>query len=1210
MSTEGESIGTARLDVVVDTAQFDTAIVSAERRVSSMSQSAQAAYNQLSSAEKRRVDGLIKQADTLNLTRQQQILYNAAIKGIPTSILDELKAKFVAAEVASANAASGAKALGDALKGSSLSDAQLLKANQALAAFRVNVEAANAANLKAPSLGDQQIFKANQALVAYRANIEAASAANLKAPSLGDAQIFKANQALATYRANAEAARDASQALAESDAAQTARIREMVQASTARTSAEQAAIAAKQKSVSASDLERAATDKLRKSADDRNSIAQRAQAILAAEARSRQQSTSSVQAEAAELQKLLGKIDPVSSALDKLDRMEGQLRASRAKGLISKDDYDAYAAKIAKTREEVTKADAAMGHFTFSSAGVRREIGVMVGELARGNFSNLEGSLITLANRAGVLSAAFSPIGALVGAAVLAIGGLAAAAIAGSLEQDKLNASIIATGNYAGVTAGQVNAMAEQLGRTTGGTGKARQELELLVASGKVTGDRLAEAAQGAADFAFVTGESIDKAVEHFVKLQDDPVKSIKGLDEQYHFLTLSQYENIKALQEQGDAEAAAAISQTAAAQAFAQRAAQVRSELGSIQRAWISVREAASEGWDAIKGVGRPTSLQEDAAHYKELADTYKENLMAAFGQSDSQAEANPVVQRNRQLQNSLAAGADLERWAAQTEADNQKIRTEAKKASDVMDGFLKSAKADKDKAAEYAAVKKATATLIAANPADRATYEKNERDALKEIDKKFTDRSAASATKAVNTAEESGQVKAFKESLAQLDDAFKNSQRELDAARKSGLSSEAQYYKESQDLLWKNEAAQITAIQAEIDRLEKRKVAGADGIKNTTRIADLQAQASKIEADAISKSNALGEQQRASYEKRQQAIDAYRLALDKTNDSLELQVNAEIARIGMGDRQYTIQQRVNQAYQEQAEKLQDLALKRQAGSRGEVGGLDQDQYEADVAALQSATERRVAIIRDGYERMAAAESDWRNGAERGLEDWVQQAGNSSSQVASFTTNVLDSTTSFLVDRLTSKKQTLKAWVADVLKDLATIELRVAASRLLSSIVGAFTGMPSTGVALSGPASYTGQGVAGDIANFAFNAKGNVYSSPDLSAYSGKVVNRPTVFAFARGAGVMGEAGPEGILPLTRTSGGKLGVHAVGGGGDVVFNQTVNFNGDGSVTEQTTGGGQGELGQQLLTRMRDTARQVVVEEQRPGGILWRMQRA
>jgi lambda family phage tail tape measure protein len=46
-------------------------------------------------------------------------------------------------------------------------------------------------------------------------------------------------------------------------------------------------------------------------------------------------------------------------------------------------------------------------------------------------------------------------------------------------------------------------------------------------------------------------------------------------------------------------------------------------------------------------------------------------------------------------------------------------------------------------------------------------------------------------------------------------------------------------------------------------------------------------------------------------------------------------------------------------------------------------------------------------------------------------------------------------------------------------------------------------------------------------------NAKGGVYSSPSLSQYSGQVVNRPTMFAFAKGAGVMGEAGPEAIMPL-----------------------------------------------------------------------------
>lgn len=67
--------------------------------------------------------------------------------------------------------------------------------------------------------------------------------------------------------------------------------------------------------------------------------------------------------------------------------------------------------------------------------------------------------------------------------------------------------------------------------------------------------------------------------------------------------------------------------------------------------------------------------------------------------------------------------------------------------------------------------------------------------------------------------------------------------------------------------------------------------------------------------------------------------------------------------------------------------------------------------------------------------------------------------------------------------------------------------------------------------------------------ANMAYpNANGNVFSGPGISAYSGSVVNKPTLFPFARGTGLMGEAGPEAILPLTRIN-GKLGVQALGGG-------------------------------------------------------------
>jgi lambda family phage tail tape measure protein len=60
-------------------------------------------------------------------------------------------------------------------------------------------------------------------------------------------------------------------------------------------------------------------------------------------------------------------------------------------------------------------------------------------------------------------------------------------------------------------------------------------------------------------------------------------------------------------------------------------------------------------------------------------------------------------------------------------------------------------------------------------------------------------------------------------------------------------------------------------------------------------------------------------------------------------------------------------------------------------------------------------------------------------------------------------------------------------------------------------------------------------------------NALGGVYNSPSLSAFSGQIVKSPTLFKFASGAGLMGEAGPEGILPLKRGPSGALGVQMYG---------------------------------------------------------------
>jgi hypothetical protein len=108
----------------------------------------------------------------------------------------------------------------------------------------------------------------------------------------------------------------------------------------------------------------------------------------------------------------------------------------------------------------------------------------------------------------------------------------------------------------------------------------------------------------------------------------------------------------------------------------------------------------------------------------------------------------------------------------------------------------------------------------------------------------------------------------------------------------------------------------------------------------------------------------------------------------------------------------------------------------------------------------------------------------------------------------------------------------------ANALDRIADRALGMAADGIFNMIVGAFMpGFGQTGGAW-------GKGLWGSAI---FNAKGNVFARPALSAFSNQIVDRPTMFAFAKGAGIMGEAGAEAIIPLTRTASGDLGVRMTG---------------------------------------------------------------
>ena len=108
-----------------------------------------------------------------------------------------------------------------------------------------------------------------------------------------------------------------------------------------------------------------------------------------------------------------------------------------------------------------------------------------------------------------------------------------------------------------------------------------------------------------------------------------------------------------------------------------------------------------------------------------------------------------------------------------------------------------------------------------------------------------------------------------------------------------------------------------------------------------------------------------------------------------------------------------------------------------------------------------------------------------------------------------------------------------------------------------------------------SGGSTYTGGGVTGAVVDtsgsFGWSvpwAKGGAFPSGNISAYSNSIVDRPTFFA--TGGNVMGEAGPEAVIPLTRSSDGSLGVKSSGSGGFQQNVQIINKT-DSKVSTQTS---------------------------------------
>ncbi len=136
-------------------------------------------------------------------------------------------------------------------------------------------------------------------------------------------------------------------------------------------------------------------------------------------------------------------------------------------------------------------------------------------------------------------------------------------------------------------------------------------------------------------------------------------------------------------------------------------------------------------------------------------------------------------------------------------------------------------------------------------------------------------------------------------------------------------------------------------------------------------------------------------------------------------------------------------------------------------------------------------------------------------------------------------------------------KGEKLQTVLQGVLQDISRLTLRKAVTEplvgALSGVLGGLGGGAGTSLDLT--KLLAGGGADGGLK---LAANGAAFGGAGVIPFAnGGVIDRPTLFPFSRGTGLMGEAGPEAILPLRRGRDGKLGVASDGGGAMVTI--TIN---------------------------------------------------
>ncbi|QXG35483.1 phage tail tape measure protein [Pseudomonas viridiflava] len=828
---------------------------------------------------------------------------------------------------------------------------------------------------------------------------------------------------------------------------------------------------------------------------------------------------------------------------------------------------------------------------------------------------------------AGALNAATPPL--TIGFGLVVAGAVAAAAAIGALiygysqgskETDNFNKALILTGNVAGTTSGSLSVMARQVAAVNGTIGEAAASLAQIANSGSIASGSFKTVADAAAAMEDATGKAVEKTVSEFVKIGKDPVGAAKELNDQYDFLTASVYSQIVALKEQGDTIGAAKLLTDAYADAINDRSGDITKNLGLWERGWKAVGDSAKATLDSIKNIGRE---QDDAQKIVEL------QQQAAYAQSqvnydptdtDAAQRLNALKQelafltQQRETQSAIAAAKGNE---AQRQKEGIAAEQRLKLISD--SNLTNAEKRDKLTKAYLRDVE----VLKKANPDDpkvQADYVAKTLQNIKDKNKDPAKPAGSVDLTAFNAAQNQ---------LKSITGYYDIAQKELDASQKAGLVSAESYASQRAAIIEQQKGDVTSAYEAEIAALEaargKASTSAEQRIQLDQKIADARTSMVEAQKKADSELSVLATSEQGRLKKQELAVSTYTSALEQQVKTLREQGQRSAATLGMGDRQLGLADQQNSVDDRMNQQKVELANQYGDGSRG----MSLDEYNLKLAALSKTQQDLRDTVQANYDDMTVAQGSWSVGASSAFQNYLESARDVAGQTKSLFTSAFTSMEDAVVNFALTGKFSFADFTKSILADMARIEARKAGSALLGTLVGAatnyFTGGGSNGLA-SGSAGAVSSNAGASAAGYSDSAlsgwsgiaqaKGGAWSGgvqmfANGGAFTNSIVSKPTAFGIAGGGvGVMGEAGEEAIMPLTRTAGGQLGVRALGSGGD--NSNTYNF--PVAVSVQTSGGTSGdsqqastELGKGIQRAAKAEAETAIARALQPGGSIWRL---